>query len=452
MALTSSVEDIIKRNSNGLLGKHAAWERVRLGDIAEIQNGAPYNSALFNNEGRGMPLLRIRDVGSDRTTVHYNGPYEEREVVRKGDLVIGMDGAFNCALWAGEPALLNQRVCRVLFATDLVRSEFVFHALPGYLAAVNEATPSVTVKHLSSKTVADLLLPLPPFDEQGLIVQRLRSLDALLEEALDEVGVALELASQLRTSQTTAAFDVADTWPLDELATIQSGITKAPAKSPKTREVPYLRTANVQAGRLDLAVLKTIPATEDQIKRHILKSGDVLIIEGGDADKVGRGWIWGGEVEECIHQNHVFAVRPRDDRLLPEFLAYYINSPLARDYFAASAKQTTNLASINKTQLKSMPIPALSRIEQEQAVSILAYQFETVSELRAMLDDTLLQVSSLRRGILRSAFAGGLTDPEMKGGAAAELLASVTSAKTVREKAASKAVVAKKQRAARARG
>src|SRR5262249_27865959 len=80
MALTSTVEEIIERNSNGLLGKAEGWARVRLGDAADIQNGAPYDSVHFNTDGVGMPLLRIRDVGSDHTQAYYSGDYDDHEI------------------------------------------------------------------------------------------------------------------------------------------------------------------------------------------------------------------------------------------------------------------------------------------------------------------------------------------------------------------------------------
>lgn len=205
MALTASVEDIIKGDSNGLLGKHADWERFRLADVAVVQNGAPYASSLFNGHGEGMPLLRIRDVQSSSTEAFYVGDYTDSEVVAPGDLVIGMDGDFKHALWAGPPALLNQRVCRVRFISDAVNPRFVFHLLGGYLDAVNEATPSVTVKHLSAKTVEDLLLPLPPRLEQDRIVGAMDALLAQIESGVSDVLVAQRALSEMRTSVLSAA-------------------------------------------------------------------------------------------------------------------------------------------------------------------------------------------------------------------------------------------------------
>lgn len=188
-----------------MLGKHASWERVRLGDIADVQNGAPYDSARFNSDGDGMPLLRIRDVGSRATQAFYTGPFTESEIVEPGALIIGMDGDFRRALWAGPPALLNQRVCRVTVLSEHVNPRFVFHVIEGYLDAVNEATPSVTVKHLSSKTVEDILLPLPPKGEQDKIVTALDDLVGRVEEAASDVRIAERALDSMRTSVLAAS-------------------------------------------------------------------------------------------------------------------------------------------------------------------------------------------------------------------------------------------------------
>ena len=171
MALTLSVEEIVEQSKSPLLGIASGWKRVRLGDIATIQNGAPFKSELFNKEGKGMPVIRIRDVGNAGTDTYYSGEYDPAYVVRDGDLLIGMDGDFNCARWKGPDALLNQRVCRILPKTDKYEPRLMDHALPGYLKAINEVTSSVTVKHLSSKTIADIPLPLPPLPQQRRIVE-----------------------------------------------------------------------------------------------------------------------------------------------------------------------------------------------------------------------------------------------------------------------------------------
>src|SRR5205085_6907961 len=108
------------------------------------------------------------------------------------------------------------------------------------------------------------------------------------------------------------------------------------------RPVPYLRVANVQRGFLDLGEVSKIDATEEEVAELRLEEGDVLFNEGGDRDKLGRGWIWRGELPDCIHQNHVFRARIRSGLADPKYLSWYGNSA-GQAYFIAEGKQTTNL-------------------------------------------------------------------------------------------------------------
>lgn len=158
---------------------------------------------------------------------------------------------------------------------------------------------------------------------------------------------------------------------LEEVAKIQTGIAKGKKGIENPIELPYLRVANVQDGYLDLSEIKTITISKDQLDRYLLQKGDVLLTEGGDYDKLGRGTIWRGQISPCLHQNHVFAVRTNKNQLLSQFFAYQAASSYGKRYFLSCAKQTTNLASINSSQLKKYPviIPCLS--EQKRIVEII---------------------------------------------------------------------------------
>lgn len=161
------------------------------------------------------------------------------------------------------------------------------------------------------------------------------------------------------------------TVPLGEVAAVQTGVAKG--KTPKNGSVslPYLRVANVQDGFLDLSEIKEIEISPAEASRYQLRAGDVLFTEGGDFDKLGRGTVWRGQINPCLHQNHLFAVRPNEQALLPEFLAYVAASPIGRRYFISCSKQSTNLASINSTQLKQFPVPLPPLPEQRRIAAIL---------------------------------------------------------------------------------
>jgi type I restriction enzyme S subunit len=208
MAFTMTVAELIDADTSGLLGKHQSWERVPLADIASILNGAPFDSALFGTAmNGGMPLARIRDVLSGETSTYYTGAYEEAYVVRNGDLLIGMDGDFNCGYWGAKPALLNQRVCKLFAIEALYDKQLLAFVLPGYLAAINANTPSVTVKHLSSKTVGEIDIPLPPRAEQSRIVAKLEELLSDLDAGVAELKAAQKKLGQYRQSLLKAAVE-----------------------------------------------------------------------------------------------------------------------------------------------------------------------------------------------------------------------------------------------------
>lgn len=206
MAITKSPREIIAEDKTGLLGKHASWERVRLGDVVEIQNGCPFDSKFFNTSS-GVPLIRIRDVMAGETETYHDGPFEPEFLVQSGDLLVGMDGDFNCALWMGRQGLLNQRVCRLNPEESFYDKRLLLLALPSYLKAINENTSSVTVKHLSSKTVADIELPLPPRGEQVRIVAKLEELLSDLDAGVAELKAAQAKLAQYRQSLLKAAVD-----------------------------------------------------------------------------------------------------------------------------------------------------------------------------------------------------------------------------------------------------
>jgi len=194
MSFTANIDDVVAENRNYLLDKHPKWERVRLKEIATILNGYPFESGRFKKSG-GTPLIRIRDILPGKTETFYEGEFDSAFLVKRGEILVGMDGDFHCEPWTGEPALLNQRVCKITPDESRYAKQFLRYVLPGYLRAINEQTPSVTVKHLSSRTIADIPLPLPPLPEQRRIVAEIEKQFTRLEAgvaALRRVQVNLK--------------------------------------------------------------------------------------------------------------------------------------------------------------------------------------------------------------------------------------------------------------------
>ncbi|WP_413801586.1 hypothetical protein [Streptomyces iranensis] len=194
-------------------------------------------------------------------------------------------------------------------------------------------------------------------------------------------------------------------WPwrtLGSVANVSSGVTLGSEPVGKgTVELPYLRVANVLDGKIDTTDVKRVRILESQYERFALREGDLLLTEGGDLDKLGRGAVWDGRIEPCLHQNHVFRVRC-GTQMLPEFLALYVASSMGRAYFQSVGKQTTNLASINSTQVKGMPVPAPTVEEQERLL-------EPIRAVRGRTDslrEQLSKLSMVRQGLVEDLFGG----------------------------------------------
>ena len=152
---------------------------------------------------------------------------------------------------------------------------------------------------------------------------------------------------------------------LCEVAEIRTGLAKGRSADASTTTRPYLRVANVKDGGLDLQEIKEIVVRNDQIRQYSLQYGDVLMTEGGDLDKLGRGSVWQEEIDGCLHQNHVYAVRPNLDHIDPWYLAAIVRSQYGRQFFVRRAKRTSNLASVNKKEVSEFKVPMKSRKGQD---------------------------------------------------------------------------------------
>src|SRR5438309_6519171 len=171
------------------------------------------------------------------------------------------------------------------------------------------------------------------------------------------------------------------------------------------REVPYLRVANVQRGYFDLQEIKTILADDDELEALRLQIGDILFTEGGDRDKLGRGWVWNGEIEDCIHQNHIFRARPCLPFVEPKFVSYHGNF-FGQQWFTRTGKQTTNLASINKGVLRSFPIPVAPLNEQRRIVAKIEELFSDLDVAVATLERAQAKLKRYRAAVLKAAVEG----------------------------------------------
>ncbi|MGY6217373.1 restriction endonuclease subunit S [Methylolobus aquaticus] len=248
--------------------------------------------------------------------------------------------------------------------------------------------------------ILSLQIPLPSLAEQHRIIDILSRAEGIVRLRREAQKKAAEIIPALFLDMFGDPATNPKGWesaPLGNIAEVVSGVTKGRKFNGKiTVLVPYLRVANVQAGYLDLAELKEIEVLPSDVQALRLQHGDVLLTEGGDFDKLGRGALWEHEVTDCIHQNHIFRVRLDRNKGIPEFFVSYLQSNKAREYFLRSAKRTTNLASINMTQLRGLPVilPPLKAqaafLEQFQSMRAISSQQSAAAAKAEATFDALL--------------------------------------------------------------
>lgn len=267
------------------------------------------------------------------------------------------------------------------FAANWQRLAEHFHTL-----FTTEASIDALKQTLLQLAVMGKLIPQEPNDEPASeLLKRIHSEKHRLIST-SKIRKQKELATEVLA---LPPYTIPTGWvwqTLDEVMHVTGGITLGrKLAGRKLVSKPYLRVANVQRGHLDMRQIKEIEVPEDEIDKYLLQHGDLLITEGGDWDKVGRTAKWGNELPQCMHQNHVFRARAMTTEWEPRWAEMYLNSATARDYFAGSSKQTTNLASINMTQLRSCTLPIPPLAEQRRIIAKVDEFMALCYQLKARL-------------------------------------------------------------------
>jgi type I restriction enzyme S subunit len=420
MALGRKPIEIVNEGKHQLLVKAPHWGRVNLGEIAQVQNGFAFSSKQFTKD-KGIPLIRIRDIDKETTVDRYVGNYSDEYLVSKGDVLIGMDGDFKAAKWNGNRALLNQRVCRIILKSLDFHKEFLFICLQPYLNAINAETSSVTVKHLSSRTLEEIPLPCPPFKEQERIVAKI---EELFSELDDGVGSLKKAQAQLKTYRQAvlkSAFEgeltndnlsdgeLPDRWKLVKLADIAT--SRLGKMLDRTKNVgdlqPYLRNINVRWGSFDLSNLLEMRFEKEEADKFGLKKGDLVICEGGEP---GRAAIWKESDAQMKIQKALHRVRFSNTTspiFFLYFLAYSARSKVLDKYFTG-----TTIKHLTGESLRQIEFPFPPIEEQQRIVEEIERRLSVCEKLEETINAGLKQSEALRQSILKQAFDGKLVAQE----------------------------------------
>lgn len=349
-----------------------SWELVRLGEVCQITSGGtPSRKNKEYYESADIPWIKTGDLKSQYITnpqeyiSHLGLKDSSAKVFPPKTVLVALYGATigNCSILNIEAA--TNQACGAILPSKHLVPEYLYHYLclykPIFISqGVGGAQPNISGAILKSTPI-----PLPPLETQNRIVELLDRAQALIDKRKEQIGLMDQLIQSLFHDMFGDPVTNPMGWPSQELGSIseiKSGVTKGrKLEGKETIKIPYMRVANVQDGHLNLEDIAEIEVLPKDVTTYKLQKNDLLLTEGGDPDKLGRGAIWKGEVKYCIHQNHIFRVRLFPHIMIPEYASRLIGSQRGKRYFLKSAKQTTGIASINMTQLKkcSMLLPPI---------------------------------------------------------------------------------------------
>lgn len=413
----------------------------RLKYAATINDEALSDSTDSDFELAYIDIGNVDSQGRVHGIVNYrfeDAPSRARRIVRDGDVIISTVRTYLQAIASVEDPPENLIVSTgfaVVRPSHMLDHRFCKYVLRAnrFLWEVETRSTGVSYPAINASDLGDIDVSLPEMGAQhviadyldrettridGLIAEKERML-ALLEEkraALIShvVTRGLDPNTPLKPSRQVWLGEIPEHWRLQrlkQLAEVRGGLTLGKQYSGPLLEYPYLRVANVQDGYLKLDDILTVEVPASEAASNLLEYGDVLMNEGGDIDKLGRGCVWRNEITPCLHQNHVFAVRPHS--VPSDWLALWTSTLQAKRYFESRAKRSTNLASISGSNIKELPVP-LPPIDEQLAIQqFLADRHSRLEKLRSQLRDSLRLLAERRSALISAAVASQIPLEEL---------------------------------------
>lgn len=365
----------------------------KLPEVCEIQYGFPFDSSLFSAEG-DLPLIRIRDVVRGYTETYTSEKCDVAYLVHEGDILVGMDGVFNVAKWKGEPAYLNQRVCRII-PNETIDADFLFYFIPTALKKIENETAFVTVKHLKAKQLNAVVVPDVPIEEQKKIAAQLNVITHLISlrqqqaEKLDELVKARFVDMFWGAYSEVIAEDVCEK------------IVDCPHSTPKYNEselkYPAIRTSEIQDGQIEWSSMKYVGINEYQrrVKRLIPEAGDIVYArEGtyGDCVILPEGYQF------CLGQRTML-FRPNYKLCNSEYLHAVLRAAAVK-YQADMSNAGSTVPHVNVSDAKRFHFP-LPPLPLQNAFATFVHEVDCEKE-RIQRSAALLE--TLKRSLMQQYF------------------------------------------------
>ena len=417
------------------------WQLLRLKFLCEINPGkSEIASMKLDTSVSFLPMELIGDDGTLTLTEtrELGQVYAGFTYFREGDVVVAkITPCFENGKGAICKGLVNgigfgTTELHVLRPKSFLDNRFLYYITHSELFR-NTGTALMTgaagQKRVPPSFLADFEIGVPSVEEQRAIAdflyEQTAKIDALIDKKRQLIALLQEKRTALISHAVTKGLD--PTMPMKEsgvawlgempahwtllrlkyVSKIQSGLTLGrDLRNRETIRCPYLRVANVQDGYLDLDEITYVDILPHEVDRYRLQHGDVLMTEGGDFDKLGRGYVWDSQIDDMLHQNHVFAVRVDRHCIKPHYLAHLTASLHGKNYFTSTSQQTTNLATINQQKLNNFPIPLPPIKEQQEILNLIAVSSAYFKRLLTLTADAISKLEEYRTALISAAVTG----------------------------------------------
>ncbi len=401
-------------NSETLKPLKEGWRWVRLGEVCEIIKGKkptlydekikedylPYLTAEFLRFGAKPKYCSIYDKNSVRVT--------------KEDIIIIADGSNSGEVFFGYEGIIASTMGKLKIMNELAIKDYVYFFIKMNFKELNVPKRGSAIPHLEKEIFYNLLLPLPPIEEQKRIVAKLQELMQEVERARTACEKQLEAAKALPAAYLREVFESeeAKKWERKILAEvleiIESGSRPKGGVFEIKEGIPSIGAEHLNSfGGFNFDNIRFIPKEfYEGMNKGKIQKGDVLVVkDGATTGKVS----FVGDSFPYAHaaiNEHVFRLRVKEP-LEQEFLFWFLYSPSGQEQiqqeFHGSAQGGINQKFVNSV---CIPIPSLS--EQRRIVSYLKQKMAEVEKLRNAIEKQLEAINALPQAILRKAFRGEL--------------------------------------------
>jgi type I restriction enzyme, S subunit len=406
----------------------AHWRVTTIGQEAETKLGRMLNGEARTGPDQ-VPYLRNENVRwgtfdlSDVNTMSIPPAKQGDYLLKPGDILVCEGGDIGrAAVWSGsvEPMYFQKALHRIRLGPGL-DATFVRYWLE-HLATSNRLLPYATgstILHLPQQALRKLPLVLPPLVEQRVVVETIERMLSHLDAARGTAEASRRRLEPMRRSVLADVFrlrqsngiELPDGWQaatIGEVAEVRLGRQRSPKDHLGEQMRPYLRAANVTWYRLRGDDVQQMNFTDEEMSVYALREGDLLAVEGGTPEDVGKCVLVTEPFVGHAFQNTLIRLRVRpgvDHR----WLMYRLNAEGELGGYRSIARGAGNIQHLSVTRYRAHPLALPPLEEQQLQVERLESELSRMRHLTTTLTTALDRSVALRRSILKAAFEGRLT-------------------------------------------